>query len=485
MMNRSYIYYILGKLIQVLGALLILPMLVGFFYRNSLPVLLSFGATILICWLVGGFMSRKEPERKEFYAHEGLVLAALAWFILSFFGALPFLISGAIPNFIDAYFESVSGFTTTGASVLSSTMHALPESLLFWRSFTLLIGGMGMLVFIVQIIPNFGAKGVYIMRAELPGPVFGKVESRVSKSIKILYFIYLSMTLILAILICLGGVPFFESLLLSMGVAATGGFNIHPDSIGFYNSSYLEILLSVAMFIFGMSFDFFYLIFVGKIKQVLKNEELKWYTGIVLASTVFITVNIFPVYGNLWDAFKNALFNVTSISSTTAYTNTNIENWPASSQIVLLFLMFVGGMSGSTTSGLKVVRVSVFIKSIRQEIRRMISPQRVLPITYNKKELDTSILRSINFYLASYMGVFFIVLLLVSFDTRSFSWAFNAVISSLSNIGSSLNLLGPGGDYVTLSGFSKVLLSITMVMGRLEIYPVLILLSRSTWKKSA
>ncbi len=484
MINRSYIYYILGKLIQVLGALLVAPMAVGLFYKNSLTVLLSFGATILICEVVGGLISLKEPDNKDFYAHEGLILAALAWFILPFFGAIPFVMSGAIPNPIDAYFESVSGFTTTGASVLSSTMHALPESLLFWRSFTLLIGGMGMLVFIVQIIPNFGAKGVYIMRAELPGPVFGKVESRVSKSIRILYFIYLSMTLILALLIFFGGVPFFEALLLSMGAAATGGFNIHPDSILFYNSPYLEILLSVAMFIFGMSFDFFYLIFVGKIKRVLKSEELWWYVGIVIVSTLFITINIFPVYNNLWIAFKNALFNVTSVSSTTAYTNVNIEPWPVPSYIVLLFLMFVGGMSGSTTSGLKVVRISVFIKSIKQEIRRMISPQRVLPITYDNKQLETPILRSINFYLATYMGVFFIVLLLISFDTQSFSGAFNAVISCLSNIGASLDLLGPSGEYAKLSAFSKILLSITMIMGRLEIYPVLILLSRKTWKRS-
>ena len=484
MINRSYIYYILGKLIQVLGALLVAPMAVGLFYKNSLTVLLSFGATILICEVVGGLISLKEPDNKDFYAHEGLILAALAWFVLPFFGAIPFVMSGAIPNPIDAYFESVSGFTTTGASVLSSTMHALPESLLFWRSFTLLIGGMGMLVFIVQIIPNFGAKGVYIMRAELPGPVFGKVESRVSKSIRILYFIYLSMTLILALLIFFGGVPFFEALLLSMGAAATGGFNIHPDSILFYNSPYLEILLSVAMFIFGMSFDFFYLIFVGKIKRVLKSEELWWYVGIVIVSTLFITINIFPVYNNLWIAFKNALFNVTSVSSTTAYTNVNIEPWPVPSYIVLLFLMFVGGMSGSTTSGLKVVRISVFIKSIKQEIRRMISPQRVLPITYDNKQLETPILRSINFYLATYMGVFFIVLLLISFDTQSFSGAFNAVISCLSNIGASLDLLGPSGEYAKLSAFSKILLSITMIMGRLEIYPVLILLSRKTWKRS-
>ncbi|MGI6462829.1 MAG: TrkH family potassium uptake protein [Candidatus Scatomorpha sp.] len=484
MINRSYIYYILGKLIQVLGALLVAPMAVGLFYKNSLTVLLSFGATILICEVVGGLISLKEPDNKDFYAHEGLILAALAWFILPFFGAIPFVMSGAIPNPIDAYFESVSGFTTTGASVLSSTMHALPESLLFWRSFTLLIGGMGMLVFIVQIIPNFGAKGVYIMRAELPGPVFGKVESRVSKSIRILYFIYLSMTLILALLIFFGGVPFFEALLLSMGAAATGGFNIHPDSILFYNSPYLEILLSVAMFIFGMSFDFFYLIFVGKIKRVLKSEELWWYVGIVIVSTLFITINIFPVYNNLWIAFKNALFNVTSVSSTTAYTNVNIEPWPVPSYIVLLFLMFVGGMSGSTTSGLKVVRISVFIKSIKQEIRRMISPQRVLPITYDNKQLETPILRSINFYLATYMGVFFIVLLLISFDTQSFSGAFNAVISCLSNIGASLDLLGPSREYAKLSAFSKILLSITMIMGRLEIYPVLILLSRKTWKRS-
>lgn len=483
MLNRSYIYYILGKLIQVLGVLLLVPVLVGIIYQNSVSVLLSFGATIIICQIAGWIISRKEPDNKEFYAHEGLVLVALAWFILPFFGAIPFVLSSAIPNFIDAYFESVSGFTTTGASVLSSTMHALPEALLFWRSFTLLIGGMGMLVFIIYVIPNFGSKGVYIMRAELPGPVFGKVESRVSKSILILYIIYLSMTLILAILICFGGVPFFESLLLSMGAAATGGFNIHPDSIAFYHSPYLETLLSIAMFIFGMSFDFFYLIFVGKIKQVLKNEELKWYVGIILACTIFITINIFPIYGNLWTAFENAFFNVTSVSSTTAYTNTDIGTWPVASHIILLFLMFVGAMSGSTTSGLKVVRISVFIKSIRQEIRRMISPQRVLSITYNNKQLESPVLRSINFYLLTYMGVFFIALLLVSFDTKSFSGAFNAVISALSNIGAGLDLLGPGGEYVTLSYFSKILLSITMVMGRLEIYPVLILLSRKTWKK--
>ncbi len=483
MINRSYIVYILGKLILVLGGLLVVPLLIGLFFKNSLSVLLSFVTTILVCGFVGGFMCRKEPDNKDFYAHEGLALAALAWFILPFFGAIPFILSGAIPNVIDAYFETVSGFTTTGASVLSSTMHALPESLLFWRSFTLLIGGMGMLVFIIYVIPDFGAKGIYIMRAELPGPIFGKVESRVSKSILILYCIYLSMTFILAILIFLGGVPFFESVLLSMGAAATGGFNIHPDSIKFYNSQYLEILLSVAMLIFGMSFDFFYLIFVGKFRQVLKSEELKWYLGIVFVSTTFITLNTFPVYGNLWTAFKNAFFNVTSVSSTTAYTNTNIGAWPVTSHIVLLFLMFVGAMSGSTTSGLKVVRISIFIKSIKQEIRRMISPHRVLPITYDKKQLDTSILRSINFYLVTYMGVFLVVLLLISFDTQSFSAAFNAVISALSNIGASLDLLGPGGEYVALSGFSKILLSITMIMGRLEIYPVLILLSRSTWKK--
>ncbi|NMD37568.1 MAG: TrkH family potassium uptake protein [Christensenellaceae bacterium] len=482
-MNRSYVFYILGKLIQVLGVLLLIPMLVGLIFGNSFPVLLSFGVTVLICWLIGGFICRQVPGNKDFYAHEGLVLATLAWFVLPFFGAIPFVLSGEIPNFIDAYFESVSGFTTTGASVLSSTMHALPESLLFWRSFTLLIGGMGMLVFIIYVIPDFGAKGIYIMRAELPGPIFGKVESRVSKSILILYFIYLAMTLILAILIFLGGVPFFESLLLSMGAAATGGFNIHPASIRFYRSPYLEILLSAAMFIFGMSFDFFYLVFIGKIKQVLKSEELKWYAGIVLVATAFITINILPIHRDFWTALKNAFFNVTSVSSTTAYTNTNIVAWPVASQIVLLFLMFAGGMSGSTTSGLKVVRISIFIKSIKQEIRRMISPHRVLPITYDNKQMDISILRSINFYLVTYMGVFFIVLLLVSFDTRSFSQAFNAVISSLSNIGASLDLLGPGGEYVTLSGFSKILLSITMIMGRLEIYPVLILLSRSTWKK--
>lgn len=483
-MNHSFIRFLIGRLIMVLGLLMIPSVIVSLIFQNDMTVIMSFLASIALCLLIGFVLSYRPPENTIFFAREGLVLVALSWILLSFFGAFPFYLSGAVNSFVDALFESVSGFTTTGASVLGDTLTVMPEGLMFWRSFTLMIGGMGMLVFILYIIPNFGAKGVYIMRAELPGPVFEKVESRVGSSINILYGIYIAMTIILAILLHLGDVPWFESILLAMGASGTGGFNIHSDSIAAYDSRYVEIVLAIAMFIFGMSFNFFYLTFVGKWRQVLKNEELKWYIGILLASVVLISINVWSLYDNFWHMLSDVFFNVTSVASTTAYTNTNINEWPVASHVVLIFLMFTGAMSGSTTSGLKTVRVGIFIKSIRQEIRRIVSPNRLVPVTFNGKLLDREVQRSISFYLMTYLGVFVILLLIFSFTSSNFSSAFSAVISTLSNIGGSLDLLGPAQDYAVLPDSSKLVMSLAMIMGRLEIYPVLILFSRSTWRKT-
>lgn len=483
-MNYGFIRFIIGRLIMMLGLLMIPSIIVAIIYGNNWETLSAFIYSVLVCEGFGYLISRKRPKSNIFFAREGLVLVALSWMTLSFFGALPFYLSGAVTSFVDALFESVSGFTTTGASVLSDSLTVMPESLIFWRSFTLMIGGMGMLVFILYIIPNFGAKGIYIMRAELPGPVFGKVESRVSSSINILYVIYISMTVVLALLLRLGNIPWFEAILLAMGASGTGGFNIHPTSIAYYDSRYVELVLAVAMLIFGMSFNFFYLIYLGKWRQVIRNEELKWYLAIVAICILIITANVMPLYDNFWLMLNDVLFNVSSVASTTAYTNTDINQWPITSHIVLLFLMFSGAMSGSTTSGLKVVRIGIFIKSVRQEVRRIVSPNRVVPVTFDGKLLDRDIQRSIAFYLMTYLGVFLLSLLIISIDSDSFSSAFNAVIATLNNIGGSLDLLGPAEDYALLPTRAKLVMCITMIMGRLEIYPVLILFSARTWRKT-
>lgn len=481
-MNRRLVIYLLGRLLRIEALLMIPSLLVGVLYREGIATLSAFGASIVLTYLVGYAASVKMPEKQSFYTHEAYVLAASAWFLMSLFGALPFFLSGEVPSFIDAFFESASGFTTTGATVLEVT--ALEHSLLFWRSFTLLIGGMGMLIFILWIMPSFGGKGVYILKAELPGPVFGKVESRVSSTIHILYLIYLSMTGLLVLLLLFGGVPLFESFLLAFGAAGTGGFNISDLSIAAYNSPYVEWVMALAMFIFGMSFNFFYLVFIGKWRAVAKSEELKWYIGIVLGATLIFMIVLFPRYSNVETLARDSFFTVSSVISTTAYTTANYRLWPVLCHVVLLFLMFTGGMSGSTTSGLKVCRVGVMIKSIKQEARRAIQPDRVVPISFEGRRLEDRQQRDIIYYLSTYMGVFAVLLFLLSIQTGSFSESFSAVLATLNNIGHGLDLLGPSSDYLSLQPFTKIIMIISMVMGRLEIYPVLSLLSKKTWRKA-
>ncbi|MCZ0716806.1 TrkH family potassium uptake protein [Aerococcus kribbianus] len=482
-MNWPFTRFLIGRLLFVLAGLMLVPIIVALIYQNDWQVIRSFLVSIIACLVVGGALSYKSPQNTLFFAREGYILVALSWIVYGFFGALPFYFSGYVTSPVDAFFESVSGFTTTGASVLSEHLHVLPEALMFWRSFTLLIGGMGMLIFLMYIIPNFGAKGVYVMRAELPGPNQGKIESRVSHSILILYGIYIFLTILVTVLLVVGHVPVFEAMLLAMGVAGTGGFNIYPSSIGHYNSQYVETVLAIAMFTFGMNFNFFYLIFIGRIKEVLKDEELKWYVQIILASCAVIAFTLWPSYDDFSHLLSDVFFNVTSVISTTAYTNLDLLSWPLTTHIIILVLMFSGAMSGSTTSGLKVIRIGIFLKSIRQEIRSMVSPDRVVPVTFNGRALTPKMQRGIAFYLMTYLFMFVVLLIILSFDTVNFSSAFSATIATLSNIGGSLNLLGPSQDYVQLSDFSKVIMSFAMIMGRLEIYPMLVLLSPASWRK--
>ncbi|MDI9497033.1 MAG: TrkH family potassium uptake protein [Bacillota bacterium] len=463
---------------------MMLPSLVvAVIYREGFATMAGFVISALLCFLAGLLLAGRKPEQQNFYALEGLVFASVIWMLLSIFGSLPFLLSGHVHSFIDALFESTSGFTTTGASVLGN-VEDLPHSLLFWRSFTLLIGGMGMLVFVLRFMPQFGHKGLYIMRAELPGPYSGKVESRVSSSIHLLYVIYLSMTALLVVFLAAGGVPLFDSFLLAFGAAGTGGFGIKENNLAHYASNYVQMVMATGMMVFGMNFNFFYLIAVGKWRQVRKSEELRWYLGIIAVSVALISLQLFPLYDSISRLLQDVFFTVTSVISTTAYMTVDIRSWPTFSRVVLLILMFSGAMSGSSTSGFKVARMAVFAKTIRQEIRHAINPSRNVPIQFEGHPLDKNTQRSIIYYFVCYFSVFVALLLLLSPFAKNFSGAFSAVIATLNNIGHGLDLLGPSLDYKELPQAAKLIMTIAMVMGRLEIFPVLVLFSPSTYRKT-
>ncbi len=481
-MNWRFLRYLWGRILSLEAFMMIPSILVGLFYHETLKTLGAFIFTAVFCFVVGILLSGKKPKDQNFYALEGLVFASIIWMMLSLFGALPFYISGEVSSFVDALFESTSGFTTTGASVLGEVQN-LPHSLLFWRSFTLLIGGMGMLVFVLQFIPQFGNKGLYIMRAELPGPYSGKVESRVSSSIHWLYVIYLSMTAILVVLLALGGIPLFESSLLAFGAAGTGGFGIHENQLAYYDNSYVQTVMAIAMMIFGMNFNFFYLLAIRRARQVLKSEELRWYLAFILGAVILISTQVWHFYESFLIMLRDVFFTVTSVISTTAYTTVDFNTWPTLAHVVLLVLMFSGAMSGSSTSGFKVARMAVFIKTIRQEIRHAINPSRIVPIQFEGKHLDEQAQRSVIYYFITYFAVFILLLALLSPFTASFNAAFSAVIATLNNIGHGLDLLGPATDYKDLPQAAKLIMSVAMVMGRLEIYPVLVLLSPRTYKR--
>ncbi len=480
-MNWLMLRYLWGRILSLEALMMFPALIVGLIYGEGLRTLLAFVVSAILCFFCGLLLAGKKPEQQNFHAMEGLAFASVIWIIVSLFGALPFYLSGQVPSFIDALFESTSGFTTTGASVLGDAS-GLSHAMLFWRSFTLMIGGMGMLVFVLQFIPNFGSKGIHILRAELPGPYSGKVESRVSSSIRLLYVVYLIMTATMVILLAAGGVPMFESFLLAFGAAGTGGFAIPGPHLTQNSSSYVQMVMAVGMLIFGMNFNFFYLIAIGKIRQVFKSEELKWYLAIVAGAIVVISTQLWSHYDNLLIMLRDVFFTVSSVITTTAYTTVNFHAWPIVCHVVLLILMFSGAMSGSTTSGFKIARVAVFAKTIRQEVRHMINPNRAVPVQFEGKILDEKAQRNIIYYFITYFAVFFLLLMVLSPFTQSFSGAFSSVIATLNNIGNGLDLLGPAPAYQNLPITAKLIMSLSMVMGRLEIYPVLILFSPSTYK---
>ncbi len=481
-MNRQVISYVVGRIMVVTAALMIPSVIVALLYKEGWAGAFPFLVAMAGMSLVGWALSYRRPDDMTYYMKEGFVIVALTWIVLSLSGAMPFYISGWIPNFHDAFFETASGFSTTGASILSD-VEALPHSLLFWRSFTHVIGGMGILVFALAVMPRTDSKEVFVMRAEMPGPTFGKLRSRVQSTAQILYVIYIVMTLVLVLLLLAGGMPLFDSFIHAFGAAGTGGFSSEAMSVAAYDSAYIEIVLGIAMLVFGTNFTLYYLILSKRAKQAAKSEELRWYIAIVVIAIAAIGINLRDAYESVGTMLRDVFFTVSSIISTTGYSTVDFTHWPLFSRLILLLLMFVGSMAGSTAGGLKVSRVAIYCKMFVREIRRSMNPNRVLPLRFEGKQLSKPILRQVSNYLILYASMFTAITLIVAIDVNNFESAFSAVAATFNNIGPGLGLVGPAHNYSFLTPFSKVVLSFGMIMGRLEILPMIVLFAPSTWRK--
>lgn len=481
-MNRKFVFYLFGRIGQTVGMLLLLPMFVAVIYNES-SASWAFLITSVSALALGTLIACVcRTKNNVIYAKEGFAIVALAWLGMSAFGALPFVISGEIPSYVDAFFETVSGFTTTGASILPN-VEALSKSMLFWRSFTHWIGGMGVLVFVMAIVSNISDRSIHIMRAEMPGPVIGKLVPRAKDTAKILYLIYIVMTVVEIILLVLGGMSVFDSILHSFGTAGTGGFGIKLDSVASY-SSYCQNVIAIFMLLFGINFNLYYLLLIGKIRTVLKSTELWAYLGIVASSIAVVATNIYSIYQNVADSLRLALFQVSSVITTTGYSTANFDEWGDLSKGVLLLIMCIGACAGSTAGGLKVSRAVILFKLIIREIKRLLHPRSVGSVKFEGKAVDDQTLNSVAIYFAMYMLCGVAIFLLVCYEPFGFESNFSAVVATFNNIGPGLGEVGPMGGFGNYSAFSKIVFSAAMLLGRLEIFPLIIALSPSTWKKA-
>ena len=480
-MNRRMVFYMLGKIIFVEALLLTLPFAVSLIYKESCAW--SFLITIGIALAVGLILTvLSKPSTRLIYAKEGFVLVAIAWILMSLIGALPFTISGEIPNYIDAIFETVSGFTTTGASILTN-VEALSHGTLFWRSFTHWVGGMGVLVFVMALVPSLCDRSIHILRAEVPGPVVGKLVPKIKQTAKILYLIYIALTLVQVILLWCGDMNLFESLIHSFGTAGTGGFGIKGDGLAGY-SPYSQWVITIFMLIFGINFNLYYFLLIKRVKAVFKSEELWTYIGIVFVAIAIIAGNTYSLYETFSETLRHSAFQVASIITTTGYSTVDFNLWPQLSKTLVLVLMFSGACAGSTAGGLKISRTIMLFKQIKKELLHMLHPRSVSTVKMEGKKVETTTLNSVCVYFAFYIAIILLVFLLLSLEPNfSIESNFSAAVSCVNNIGPGLDAVGPMSSYAAYSPFSKILLSFAMLFGRLEIYPILFALTPSTWTK--
>lgn len=482
-MNLKKVINTVGRMAQMEAILLLLPVIVALYYGEK--QVLAFSVTAICSFICGTLLTFIfKPKSHTIYAREGFAIVALVWLVTAAIGALPFVISGDIPSYVDAFFETVSGFTTTGASILRD-VEALSKSSLFWRSFSHWVGGMGVLVFIMAIVPNVSDRSIHIMRAEMPGPIIGKLVPRVKDTSKILYLIYIFMTVIQILLMWIGGMPFFESLLHSFGTAGTGGFGTKSDSIAGY-SPYHQWVITVFMLLFGINFNIYYLLLLKRFKPAMKSGELWWYFGIFATSTALITANVYPQYKNISDSLRHSAFQVASIMTTTGYATTDFNLWPVFSKSLLLILMFIGACAGSTGGGFKVSRLMIIIKNAHRELKRLLHPRSVNVARFEGKPLDSQTQHNVGVYLAIYMICIFVIFMILSLESGEMfdiETNFSATVSCFNNIGPGLAGVGPVSCYADYSILSKIVLSFAMLLGRLEIFPLLLALSPSTWIK--
>ena len=479
-MNYAIVFRLLGDILLCEGALLLLPAVTSAIYGEWF-VLAVFLFTACICALLGLLLRQVRASSSIFYMREGFVTTALSWIVISVMGAVPFVLTGAIPDPVEALFETVSGFTTTGASILAE-VELLPKGVLFWRSFTHWIGGMGVLVFLLTLLPLTGGSHINLMKAESPGPQVEKLVPKVQSTAKILYGIYIVLTLVQIVLLLAGGMPLFDSLLTSFGTAGTGGFGIKNDSMAGY-SIYSQVIVTIFMILFGVNFNAYFLILLGKFRRAAAMEEVRWYLGIIAASIAVITWNARGFFDTLGQAVQQAAFQVASIITTTGFSTCDFNLWPATSRSVLVLLMFVGACAGSTGGGIKVSRLVILFKTIKKEVRQGLHPQVVAPVRMDGKLIPHETVRATNVFLATYMIVFTLSVLLVSLDGNELPTNFTAVAATLNNIGPGLEMVGPMENFSLFSSPAKLVLIFDMLAGRLELFPILVLFAPDTWRR--
>lgn len=484
-MNRRIIGKLVGFLL-LLECVFLFPSVIVSWIYNEPHALRAVFLTMLIAAVLGGglwLLCRKAQRR--FYAREGMLVTALGWIVLSAVGALPFVISGEIPSYIDALFEVVSGFTTTGASILTA-VESMSKGLLFWRSFTHWLGGMGILVFLLAIVPmgkKSGGYSVHLLRAESPGPSVGKLVPKMRQTAAILYGIYFALTVLDVIFLLAGGMSLFESLCTAFGTAGTGGFGVKNDSMASY-SPYIQTVCTVFMALFGVNFSVYFLLLMRKFKQILHNEELWLYVGIMVSAIALITWNVVPLFPSVGQALRHAAFAVSSVMTTTGFATEDFNVWPELSRTILVVLMICGASAGSTGGGIKCARVVLLAKSLRAKVRQLLHPRSVNLVRVDGHTIDEETLQGINTYMSAYCAIAIVSVLLLSLDGLSLETNLTGMLACLNNIGPGLGLVGPAGNYACFTPLSKVVLMVDMLMGRLEIFPILIMLSPRTWRKA-
>lgn len=476
-MNTSIIRYILGQVMKVEAVLMLLPCIVALIYgeEEGFAYLIVLG----ICGLLGLIATIKKPVSTIFYLKEGCCATALSWIIMSIIGALPFVITGEIPSFTDALFETISGFTTTGASILSD-VEALSHCSLFWRSFTHWIGGMGVLVFILAIIPLSGGSNINLMRAESPGPSVGKLVPKIRTTAKLLYVIYFTMTFVQVVLLLIGRMPVFDSICTALGTAGTGGFGIKSDSMAGY-SPYIQWVVTIFMILFGVNFNAYYFILLKQFKKTFAIEEVRYYFLIILTSITIITIDIYHTMKNFSDALRHTSFQVGSIITTTGFATIDFNQWSSSSKCILVLLMFIGACAGSTGGGIKVSRIVIVFKTIIKELNSYIHPKSVKKIKVDGKPVEHEVVRATNVYFMTFTILFSLSVFAISFEGKGAVTSFTSVAATINNIGPGLDLVGPTGNFGFFNNFSKYVLMFDMLAGRLELFPLLILFHPSIW----